>query len=867
MADPNSSGTSQALPATRTRSSVSLGPRKRIGSKQHIVGHSARLRNNSSRNLLKLSSTTSLGTQESSSDLSAQKSALSSVSLSSQQSDKTPRSNRPIRKAVLSIGNDDEENDEDDEDEDLIDDKKEYGEITRKNSIKNDTISTTSHQPVVPSPLRNGQQIASPLQQSISKPIQRSREISSPKHIVSDDESEDDTKNGVDSRLPDSMEKTSSAHKQEPQEQQPQKEQALQQQIELDHNSTFLGSSTFLYDQPPPPQISNETVVAVAGNGSNIVESLVSDPVNQRPPSVSSLSSRNLGNTTPTRVVSLNSDSGALPDAVNAMKSLPLGLSLSKTPTITSHFLDDDNWTYTNKQPGDAVVQQNEHDSTPSPVLFSEMSLINGMKSLQLNPNIPESRTQHKLWRMRDSVLAESSSNNLHQAVLDRTTIEQWREQERISKELHNVRRYVSPLYDSIRRVRLRMGEKVPPDWNTIANQQRASVATAQTKQNGNFKYQGLASSSLKSRPTHARTASVDSELFRSRANENGGTARSNGSIYNTIAGQRAPKPKRSTSSVSDLSTSLPKHPLVMSATTLADLLGESTLNSNHTPSTHANEPPSRNNSAQLSGESEMGDTLYNQGSEVGTKLTKSVSANALSSNIRPTTTEGIQKVSTATWTSTDEKIPQLIGTIVRNTNILQALLKRLWTQPFHDPSDVQVEGDSKGANSATNAEGNKGAMLSPQTQGQGPSNQQVSPSILAQAQQAQHKMMLARQTALQEQQKQRKQGADVLSQENGNPAQLQNQAQKQQPQQLQNQAQTQREFQRQQDQVAQAQARRAQHYHLQQQQIQEAQKFQQQIQRQQQVQQRPSQQDQPRQHERMRPSQPGSTVQLNKPL
>lgn len=864
MADPNSSGTSQTLPATRTRSSVSLGPRKRIGSKQHIVGHSARLRNNSSRNLLKLSSNTSLGIQESSSDLSAQKSALSSVSLSSQQSDKTQRFNKPFRKAVLSIGNDDEENDEDDEDEDYIDDKEEDTEITRKDSIKNDTISTTSHQPVVPSPLRNGQQVASPLQQGISKPIQRPREISSPKHIVSDDESEDDTKNEVDSRLPDSMEKTSNAHKQEPQ-----KEQELQQQTELDHNSTFLGSSTFLYDQPPPPQISNETVVAVAGNGSNIVDSLVSDPDNQRPSSVSSLSSRNLGNTTPTRVVSSGSDSGALPDAVNAMKSLPLGLSLSKTPTITSHFLDDDNWTYINKQPGDAVVQQNEHDSTPSPISFSEMSLINGMKSLQLNPNIPESRTQHKLWRMRESVLAESSSNHLHQAVLDRTTIEQWREQERISKELHNVRRYVSPLYDSIRRVRLRMGEKVPPDWNTIANQQRASIPTAQTKQNANFKYQGLASSSLKSRPTHARTASVDSELFRFRANENGGVTRSNGSIYNTIAGQRAPKPKRSTSSVSELSTSLPKHPLVMSATTLADLLGESTFNNNHTPSTHTTELSSQTNSAQLSGESKTGDISYNQGSEDGAKLTKSVSANALSSNIRPTTTEGIQKVSTATWTSTDEKIPQLIGTIVRNTNILQALLKRLWTQPFYDPSDVQVDGDSKGANSATNAEGNKGAMLSPQTQGQGPGNQQVSPSILAQAQQAQHKMMLARQTALQEQQKLRKQGADVLSKENGNPAQLQNQAQKQQPQpqQLQSQTQIQREFQRQQDQVAQAQARRAQHYQLQQQQIQEAQQFQQQIQRQQHVQQRPSQQDQPRQHERMRPSQPGSTIQLNNPL
>lgn len=929
MADTNQS-LFQNSNTKRTRSAVSLSSRKRVGSKQHIVGHSTRLRSGSSRNLSKLNSNFNLSLQTAIPTTSAEQSTCSNVPNSSRtrraSSSSLPPSQAPIkpqvcrkrslppRRAILSIGIEDNSND-DDEDEDE-EDRLENSNYRLGNG-KIDTVRVHNagsseiengpdpvDQSAPYSSLGNSVQIVPPANKNDMNSSQRCTEVST-QYLVNVGDSDDAE------RQDPTMHFTAKSNVSEPKK---------LDVFETSQQHTFLRPSTLLYDALPPPQISSETIVAIVGTGVGIAESLASDPEIRRRASASSSISENY-NIAPSR----NVDSGGwkssvpLPNALDSMKALPLGYSSAGTANITSYFLDDGRWTI-HQGKNDNNISSRQLGALNPPTFSSNQSVINGMQSLQIGSYGPEVCALQKTGYVSDNTPSGISSNHLS-ASLDKSTIERLQEQKKFRLELHSVRKYVSPLYDSIRRVRMRMGNQVPPDWSTIANSEKLRNAAEAAKQKTNTRDQNTKSDYF-DRSNHAKNNSVDARVFKHDSN-NHGTVKSNGSIYNTIAGQRTPKQKNSTASINDLNNSLFKGPPVMSATTLADLLGESTFNgSNHddnnsntstssiTPKNHSSSDDVETVNLQKEGKNVDIDVANELKIEPfrGSKLSKSVSLGAVSGGFRPTTAEGIQIVSTATWISQEKEIPQLIGTIVRNTTLLQALLKRLWTQSFRDPDEVGS--DTKAVHPPSRQPmGDKSTMLSPNVQrGDTTQGQQISPSILAQAQQAQHKMMLAQQAArnqaiIQHQQQQKQQ--QVIAGRNENLPQHLVQPQRQdqlavakeredtRQRLLQNQEATggncnvsqplpshkkQQDLQHIQDPVAQAQARRAQHYQLQQQQLQQAQqqmqkkqmeqKYQQKQTSQQanQIQQTPQLQNQER-CEKMRPTQPGVIVQLHKPF
>lgn len=910
----------------RTRSAVSLSSRKRVGSKQHIVGHSTRLRSGSSRNLSKLNSNTNLSLQTAIPTTSAEQSTCSNVPNSSRtrraSSSSLPPSHAPIkpqvsrkrslppRRAILSIGIEDNSNDDDgDEDEEdrleninhrLGNGKIDTVRVHNPGSSEIENGPDPVDQPALYPSLRNSVQIVAPENKNDMNSSPRCTEVST-QYLVNVDDSDDAERQGP------TLHFTSESNVSEPKK---------LDVFETSQQHTSLRPSTLLYDALPPPQISSETIVAIVGTGVGIAKSLASDPEIRRRASASGSISENY-DIAPSQSV----DSGGwkssvpLPNALNSMKALPLGNSSAGTANITSYFLDDGRWT-SHQGKNDNNISSKELGALKQPAFSSDQSVINGIRSLQISSYGPEVCALQKTGNVYDSRLSGNLSNSLSES-LDKSTIERLQEQEKSRLELHNVRKYVSPLYDSIRRVRMRMGNKVPPDWSTIANNERLRNAAEAAKQKSNTRDRNTKSYYF-GRSNHAKNNSVDVRVFKHHSNDHG-TVNSNGSIYNTIAGQRTPKQKSSTTSINDLNNNLSKGPPVMSATTLADLLGGNTFSGSNHDNNNSNASTSSINPKNYSPSNDVETVnLQKEGKNVdigvaneleiepfrGSKLSKSVSLGAISGGFRPTTAEGIQKVSTATWISQEKEIPQLIGTIVRNTTFLQALLNRLWTQSFRDPDEV--ESDTKEVNqSSRQTMDDKSIILSSNVQGEHTTQgQQISPSILAQAQQAQHKMMLAQQVArnqarIQHQQQQRQQ--QVVAGQNENLpqhlAQLQRQDQlavakeRENTRQrlLQNQEATegnynasqpllnhkkQRDLEHIQDPVAQAQARRAQHYQLQQQQIQQAQ---QQMQKKQMRQQQTSQQanqiqqtlqlQNQQRYEKMRPTQPGATVELNKPL
>lgn len=196
---------------------------------------------------------------------------------------------------------------------------------------------------------------------------------------------------------------------------------------------TNLRPARSFQSSPVHPQLSNETVLAVAAGSSSLAETALASP--------------------------------------------GFGADNNSNSVTKSHFLDSISGTvkYSN---GGSPIRTLRSGRASAPILSRTQSSSGALEDAirRLPPtNSPSfTRTQQKLWLQRES-MDHQSPDTAEQMNL----VERKKEDERITKEYQNVIRYTSPLQDSLQRIRRARGRNAP-----LNNPKRSDAKAAEQRKN-----------------------------------------------------------------------------------------------------------------------------------------------------------------------------------------------------------------------------------------------------------------------------------------------------------------------------------------------------------------------------------------------
>lgn len=196
---------------------------------------------------------------------------------------------------------------------------------------------------------------------------------------------------------------------------------------------TNLRPARSFQSSPVHPQLSNETVLAVAAGSTSLAESALASP--------------------------------------------GFGADNNSTSVTKSHFLDNISGTvkYSN---GGSPIRTLRSGRASAPILSRTQSSSGAVEDAirRLPPtNSPSfTRTQQKLWLQRESMDHQSPETAEQMNLVERK-----KEDERITKEYQNVIRYTSPLQDSLQRIRRSRGRNAP-----LNNPKRSDAKAAEQRKN-----------------------------------------------------------------------------------------------------------------------------------------------------------------------------------------------------------------------------------------------------------------------------------------------------------------------------------------------------------------------------------------------